>query len=178
MNRSAGGPAEAALMRAQAEQPGAGPHGDMHRQLHALRVSQFELEMQSAALAELQLIKDEFEVGLNHYAELYELAPASYFSIERGGRISRANVAAAALLRSPRSELLGRQFEQFIAPEGQRRFRDFIDAVFDSGARQVLEVALFRGGGEEGGGGDSTADKKEQTPQTRPPALPNPPAPH
>ncbi len=138
-------------MRAQAEQPaagaGPGPHGEMHRQLHALRVSQIELEMQSAALAELQLIKDEFEVGLNHYAELYELAPASYFSIERGGRISRANVAAAALLRSPRSELLGRQFEQFIAPEGQRRFRDFIDAVFDSGARQVLEVALFRGAG-------------------------------
>ncbi|HEV7815553.1 MAG TPA: PAS domain S-box protein [Janthinobacterium sp.] len=113
------------------------------RQLHELQVSQIELEMQSAALAELQLLKERFEAGLNHYAELYDHAPVSYFSIERSGTISRVNLAAAALLKSSKSKLLGRKFEQFLAPEAQVRFREFIDSVFDSGLRQVLEVSLF-----------------------------------
>ncbi|MDC8756123.1 PAS domain S-box protein [Janthinobacterium fluminis] len=132
---------------APAEQGGAPGQSNeaMRRQLHALHVSQLELEMQSAALAELQLLKDEFETGLNHYSELYEQAPVSYFSLQRGGRIARVNEAAAALLRRAKSQLLGRNFEQFVAPEAQRRFRRFLDAVFASGARQVLEITLLQG---------------------------------
>ncbi len=147
--------ADLALLRARAEQraaaAGAGPEGgneDMRRQLHELYVSQIELEMQSAALAELAVLKSEFENGLNHYAELYELAPASYFSLDCDGRISRVNEAAAALLQCAKAQLLGRQFEQYVAPEAQGRFRQFLGRVFDSGARQVLEVALFQGGAE------------------------------
>ena len=151
MKKSFDQPGNYAVLRAQAEYLAAGnviepgqSNEDLLRQLHELRVSQIELQMQSAALVELQQIKDEFETGLNHYAELYEMAPASYFSIERSGHISRVNVAASTLLKTPKPQLLGRKFEQFIAPEAQRRFRRFIDAVFDSGARQVLEVALFQ----------------------------------
>lgn len=116
---------------------------ELLRQLHELQVSQIELEMQSSALAELQLLKDKFEAGLNHYAELYDRAPVSYFSIERGGVISRVNLAAAALLRSSRPKLLGRSFEQFLAPASQLHFRRFLQSVFDSGLRQVIEVSLF-----------------------------------
>jgi PAS domain S-box-containing protein len=116
---------------------------ELLRQLHELQVSQIELEMQSSALAELQLLKDKFEAGLNHYAELYDRAPVSYFSIERGGTISRVNLAAAALLRSSRPKLLGRPFEQYLTPASQVHFRRFLQNVFDSGLRQVLEVSLF-----------------------------------
>lgn len=121
------------------------------RQSYSLQINQIELEVQNAALLELQEAKDQFEDGMRSYAELYELAPVSYFSIARGGHISRANVAAAALLNTSKVALLGKKFEQFVAPEGQGRFRLFIDAVFDSGARQVLEARLFSGvatGGE------------------------------
>lgn len=116
--------------------------------LHKLQVSKLELEMQSAALAELQQIKEAFESGLNRYAELYDLAPVSYFSIERSGRISRANAAAASLLKTSKAELLGRKFEQFLAPGAQARFRQFNDAVFELGTRQVLEAQLFGGDSE------------------------------
>ncbi|WP_317201879.1 PAS domain S-box protein [Janthinobacterium sp.] len=143
-------------LRAQAEQVAAGKSAaaagsdeEVRRQLHELHVSQIELELQNAALLELQQLKDACESGMHDYAELYEQAPASYFSVERGGRIARANVAAAALLGTLRPRLLGKPFEQFIVPEAQARFRQFIDAVFASGARQVLEATLFQGGARQ-----------------------------
>lgn len=146
-------PAGSAVPRVRAERrtkAGAltiNPDVDALKQLHELQVSQIEIELQSAALAELQLLKDEFESDLHRYAELYERAPVSYFSIERGGAISRANLAAAAMLCLPKQQLLGKKFEQFVAADAQGRFRQFIDAVFDSGARHVLEVGLHHNTG-------------------------------
>ncbi|MES2742734.1 MAG: PAS domain S-box protein [Pseudomonadota bacterium] len=144
MERRSGMPPAAASAPAGARAPG---EGDMQRRLQELQLNQLELEMQSVALAELQQIKDDFESDLQRYARLYQLAPVSYLSIERGGRISRANVAAAALLGRSAADLLGRRFEQFIAPQSQAAFRGFIAAVFASGARQVLEAPLFEGVG-------------------------------
>jgi PAS domain S-box-containing protein len=131
-----------AVAEAQPLEPGKS-NSDMLRQLHELQVSQIELEMQSAAMGQLQLLKEQFESRLAYYAELYERAPVAYFSIERKGVISRANLAAAALLNMAKPKLIGRRFEQFLAPDGQIRFRDFIANVFDSSVRQVTEVALF-----------------------------------
>ena len=116
---------------------------DMLRQLHELQVSQIELEMQSVAIAELQQLKNEYESSLEHYERLYEQAPVSYFSLNRHAVITRVNMAAGALLQRDRQQLLGLLFEQFIAPQAQGAFRRFLDTVFDSGARQVLEVPLF-----------------------------------
>ena len=118
---------------------------ELMRQMHELQVSQIELEMQSAALAELEQLKNEFESSRDRYAQLYEQAPVSYFSLAREGVITRANEAACGLLRREKSRLLGRRFEQFIAPQAQGGFRRFLDAVFASGARQVLEAQLFEG---------------------------------
>ncbi|NHQ91476.1 PAS domain S-box protein [Janthinobacterium lividum] len=119
------------------------------RQLHELQVSQIELEMQNAALAELEQLKNEYESSRDRYAQLYEQAPVSYFSLAREGVVTRVNVAACGLLQRDKNQLLGRRFEQFIAPQAQGSFRRFLDAVFTSGARQVLEAQLF--GGSAGG---------------------------
>ena len=122
------------------------------RQLHELQVSQIELQMQNAALAELEQLRSESENSRDRYAQLYEEAPVSYFSLSRDGVITRANVAASNLLGRDKPLLLNRRFEQFIAPEAQGRFRRFLDAVFDSGARQVLEAPLFQRECERDGG--------------------------
>ena len=116
---------------------------DVLRQLHELQVSQIELEMQSVAMAELQQLKNEYESSLEHYEQLYEQAPVSYFSLRRDGVITRANVAASTMLRRDREQLLLRPFEQFIAPEAQGAFRRFLACVFEGGARQVFETQLF-----------------------------------
>jgi len=125
---------------------------DVLRQLHELQVSQIELEMQSVAMAELQQLKDEYESNLEHYERLYEQAPVSYFSLNRHAVITRVNMAAGALLQRDKQQLLGLLFEQFIAPQAQGAFRRFLDAVFDSGARQVLEAPLFNRRGLGGAG--------------------------
>lgn len=138
---------QAEKLAAQQRQTVAPPRSneDVMRQLHELQVSQIELEMQSAALAELERLKNEFESSRDRYAQLYEQAPVSYFSLAREGVITRVNVAACGLLQRDKNQLLGRRFEQFVAAQAQGSFRRFLDAVFASGARQVLEAQLFEG---------------------------------
>jgi len=116
---------------------------EVMRQLHELQVSQIELEMQNVALAELERLKAEFESSRDLYAELYEQAPVSYFSLARDGVITRANAAACTMLARDRRSLLGLSFEQFVAPQAQALWRRFLGSVFDTGARQVFEAPLF-----------------------------------
>jgi PAS domain S-box-containing protein len=116
---------------------------DVLRQWHELQVSQIELDMQNAALAELQAQKDAAEAGRDRYAQLYDQAPASYLSVDAQGRITRANQAAAMLLERRREDLLGRTFEQYMAPHEQARLRRFLQQLFASGERGVIEAALF-----------------------------------
>ncbi|SFX14783.1 PAS domain S-box-containing protein [Janthinobacterium lividum] len=140
---------QAEQLAAQQRQPAPQSNEDVMRQLHELQVSQIELEMQNAALAELEQLKNEYESSRDRYAQLYEQAPVSYFSLAPEGVVTRVNVAACGLLQRDRNQLLGRRFEQFVAPQAQGSFRRFLDAVFTSGARQVLEAQLF--GGSAGG---------------------------
>ncbi|MFM2088944.1 MAG: hypothetical protein RLZZ237_3813, partial [Pseudomonadota bacterium] len=92
---------------------------EMMRQLHELQVNQIELEMQNVALAELEQLKNAFEISRDRYAQLYEQAPVSYFSLSREGVITRVNVAACGLLQRDKEQMLARPFEQFIAPQAQ-----------------------------------------------------------
>ena len=145
--------ADMAALRRRAEQvieqqpgvslPPPDASSDVLRQWHELQVSQIELEMQSAALAELQIQKEAAEAGRERFAQLYDMAPVSYFSVDSVGRITRANLAAAMLLERRREDLLGRSFEQYVVPHEQGRLRRFLAHLFDSGERTVLEVALF-----------------------------------
>ncbi|TDY34744.1 PAS domain S-box protein [Janthinobacterium sp. 75] len=131
-------PAQQALLAA-----GSLSNEEMMRHLHELRVRQIELEVQNAGLAELEKLKNEFKSSRDRYAQLYEHAPVSYFSLAREGVITRVNVAASGLLQRDKDQLLGRRFEQFIAPQAQGAFRRFLDAIFSSGMPQVLEARLF-----------------------------------
>jgi PAS domain S-box-containing protein len=110
---------------------------------HELQVSQIELDMQSVALAEVQTERDLAEAAREHYAALYDQAPAGYLSLDPDGRITRANHAAGDLLGCRREELPGRSFEQFVAPQAQAGLRRFLAELLVSGQRGVLEVPLF-----------------------------------
>lgn len=130
--------------------PGPLSNEELMRHLHELQVRQIELEMQNAGLAEQETLKNVLKSSRDRYAQLYEQAPVSYFSLTREGLITRVNVAACGWLQRDKDQLLGRRFEQFIALQAQGEFRRFLDAIFSSGTRQVLEVRLFEdvlGGG-------------------------------
>jgi PAS domain S-box-containing protein len=76
------------------------------------------------------------------YAELYQYAAPAYFSIARGGHICHANLASARLLKTDPASLLGLKFEQFLAPQAQKRVQSMLDAIFDGAAQTALEVTL------------------------------------
>jgi PAS domain S-box-containing protein len=118
------------------------PHGitpDTQRLVHELEVHQIELEMQNA---ELTQARDKMEAALNGYTDLYDFAPVGYLTLDREGTVRASNLAAAGLLESERSRLLGRRFGLFVAAEDRLRYAEFFGRVFAGEGKVSCEVRL------------------------------------
>ena len=100
---------------------------DNQRQFHELEVHQIELEMQNA---ELRKVRDELEVMLENYTDLYDFAPVGYFSIDESGVILEANLTSAALLGAERSRLINRRLVLFVSPTSRPILLAFLKKVF------------------------------------------------
>ncbi len=109
------------------------------RLLHELQVHQIELEMQNA---ELLQARDEMEIVLEKYTDLYEFAPVAYFTLDHTGAIRAANFTAASLLGIERPRLLGRHFRQFVIKEQRQQFVEFFGEIFASQSKKSYEVML------------------------------------
>lgn len=114
---------------------------DTQRLLHELQVHQIELEMQNA---ELQDARDEVEVGLEKYTDLYDFAPVGYFSMDEQGLILEVNLTGAALLGVERSRLVKRRLLRFVAPTSRPIFLAFLEKVFAGPEKQVCEAELLK----------------------------------
>jgi len=70
------------------------------------------------------LARNQYEVEgtLAEYAELFDLAPVGYLTLDRSGMILNLNVTAAELLGRPRSHVVGRPLQVLLAPAARRRF--------------------------------------------------------
>jgi len=113
---------------------------DTQRLLHELQVHQIELEMQNA---EIQEARDEVEVGLEKYTDLYDFAPVGYFSIDDQGLILEVNLMGAALLGVERSRLVNRRLPRFVAPTSRPIFLAFLEKVLAGPGKQVCEAELL-----------------------------------
>ena len=60
--------------------------------------------------AELRRDRDELEVALDSYTELYDLAPVGNFTLSREGLIRRVNLTGSWMVGFGRSRLVGRSF--------------------------------------------------------------------
>lgn len=138
--RSAGG-------ASAAQAPG---DSDALRHWHELQVSQIELDLQNQALDAIQSERDRAEAGRYSYAALYDQAPAGYLSLDADGAITRANHAAGELLGHRREALVGKRFEQFVAPLAQAGLRRFLAELQQHGRRSVLELPLFEASPHDG----------------------------
>src|ERR1051326_6321066 len=97
MNRTSKPPANATELRRRAEarlkkqrmdKTAPRTEADTRRLLQELQVHQIELEMQNA---ELLSARDQLEMALEKYTDLYDFAPVGYFSIDEQGSILEAN---------------------------------------------------------------------------------------
>lgn len=110
--------------------------------LNSVEVNQIELEMQNSALTELQQARMETETALKRYADLYDLAPIGYFTIDRVGVVCEANLTAAALLNIERWQLAGHNFEAYISSDFKPDFRAFLVRVFAQKIKASCELVL------------------------------------
>ena len=102
--------------------------------LHELEVHQIELELQNA---ELQKARNELELALERYTDLYDFAPVGYCSIDESGLILEANLTGAVLLGVERSRLINRRWLPLVAPASRPVFLAFLKSVFTGASDQA-----------------------------------------
>ena len=147
---------DAAELRRQAEMklserkkkaaPPPATEADTRRLVHDLQVHQIELEMQTEELLQSRV---QVEAGLRQYTDLYDFAPAGYFTLARDGAIYQVNLAGANLLGVERGKLIKRRFGVFVSVESRSIFSAFLDKVFStSGSKAACEIVLLKDGHE------------------------------
>jgi PAS domain S-box-containing protein len=86
-------------------------------------------------------------VLLEKYADLFDFAPAGYFSLGENGRILEVNLNGAAMLGTERARLINRLLASFAVPAGRAPLAAFLKKVFSGTGKQVCEAALRRADG-------------------------------
>jgi formate hydrogenlyase transcriptional activator len=115
---------------------------ERQRLAHELEVHQTELEMQNE---ELRQSRDEVEMALVKYADLYDFAPIGYITFDSSGLIWEVNLAGAKLMGIERSSLLKRPFMSFIANAADKEiFSKHCKEVFQKQGSQTCEISLKR----------------------------------
>jgi PAS domain S-box-containing protein len=103
-----------------------GPAADPHSLIHELGVQRFELELKNG---DLSAAYNETWYVLERYTELYDFAPAAYFTVMTNGRIGEANFAAATLLGVERSALIGASMLDFVDEAHHPAFQAYLQEI-------------------------------------------------
>src|SRR5262249_36558548 len=88
-----------------------GQEAELKQVIHDLHVHQEELRTQQEQLAESRLALEE---SRNRYADLFEVAPVGYVTLDPQGLIEEVNQAALRLLERDRVRVVGRPFRRFV----------------------------------------------------------------
>ena len=113
--------------------------------VHELQVHQIELEMQNE---NLRLAYAELEAMRARYFDLYDLAPAGYFTVSEEGLVLETNLTAATLLGVLRGVLVNRPFSQFVFKEDQDIYYLHRGQLLGAGAPQACELRMVKNDGE------------------------------
>ncbi len=112
--------------------------------LHELRVHQIELEMQNE---ELRTAQTQIEAERARYFDLYDLAPVGYCTLSEKGLILEANLTAATLLGSSRSQLVTQPLSRFILKDDQNIYYLHRKKLFETGVPREFELRLVKSDG-------------------------------
>lgn len=110
---------------------------DKERLLSELRIHQIELEIQNKELRESQT---RLEFMQRQYADLYNLAPIGYVSLDDNGLIIRCNQTFSEMLRHEPAFLKGRPLVQFIDKAHQPLFLSRFRAFAKSPENKHIDV--------------------------------------
>lgn len=104
-----------------------------------LQVHKIELEMQNE---ELRNANTRVENALNKYYELYELAPAGYFTVNEDGRILEINLSGSELLNINKQFVINNYFQNFVTEDCLSTYKTFTTNIFETNRKQKCEIKL------------------------------------
>lgn len=105
----------------------------------SLEAQRDELLAQNQELRETQRRLEEERA---RYVDLYDFAPAPYFTFDVQGCIVELNLTAAALLGGERERLLGQPFVLFVPPTDKQRFLGYLTGCYTKSDKSTLELTL------------------------------------
>jgi PAS domain S-box-containing protein len=107
--------------------------------IHELQVHQIELQMQNE---ELIRTREELDVSLEKYSDLYDFAPIGYFTLSEDDIILELNFTGAVLLGEHCTPLINRHFASFVSPETRSIFYEFLHKVLTCNVTKTCELVL------------------------------------
>ena len=116
--------------------------GDALKLLHELQVHQVELDLQHV---QMEQSLRELTEDLDRYAQLYDFAPAAYFTVDREGRIIEGNVAGARLFGVEKNELCACAVDSLLAPKSRPVLHGLLKRMGSGSSRETCEVQLDGG---------------------------------
>lgn len=96
---------------------------------------------------ELVRARSAAESALARYTDLFDSAPVGYFTIDRGGVISQANLAGSELLGVGRERPAGGRLALFVVEAERPAFLACLERAFTTHEPQTCEVGLWRENG-------------------------------
>ncbi len=116
---------------------------EVQRLVYELQVHQAELRAQNEELLRLEA---ELVTSRDRYRELYELAPLAYLTVEEG-RVSEANLCAAALLGVDRQALVGAELSRWVMGRDRTFLEEHLRTAAGQDGRAACELGIRRGDG-------------------------------
>ncbi len=115
----------------------------LHRLLYELEVHQIELVTQNE---ELRRSRQEVEIGLARYTELFDFAPIGYAMLGPDESVREINHVGAQLLAKHRYVLTGLRFSNLLSIHERAGFSAMLGRARSNGVRQSCEVQTISSG--------------------------------
>jgi len=115
------------------------PSADIEKLLFELQVHQIELEMQNE---ELKRTHQELSASRDDFAQIYNLSPVAYLSLNEQGIIRKANIAAAQLLGGSKEGLVNKKLGKFIHPSDQNKYYFYLQDLVMEKKNHILNAKL------------------------------------
>ena len=106
---------------------------------HEITVFQLELEIQNQELIDA---KENLDVSLEKYIDLYDFAPSGFLTLTRGGQIMGLNLCASMMLGIERSHLMKTLFGSYLTDDTKQLFYNFLNKIFINQVGQSCEMTL------------------------------------
>ncbi|HWZ92572.1 MAG TPA: PAS domain-containing protein, partial [Polyangiaceae bacterium] len=113
-------------------------------EVRRLRLNEDRLRSEIEHLLEAQ---QALEDSRDQYAELYDLSPVAWVTLDRNGAIENLNLVALTLLGFGRGHLVGAPLGAFVRPEHRRRLLDHLLTCRSSPDPVTCELQLAARGG-------------------------------